>query len=61
MIIRVCSPLSICNGSMRLPTFFPTEASKPTISETYARWNLDPSPPFGPVESHMPNNSDVGE
>ena len=45
---------------MRLLVFTPNSASTPTISETIARWNLNPSPPFGPVESQMPKTSAVG-
>ena len=33
----------------------------PTISLTIARSNLAPSPPLGPVESHIPNRSAVGQ
>ena len=35
--------------------------ASPTISETMARANLAPSPPRGPLESHIPKISAVGQ
>src|SRR5205085_6169097 len=54
----------ISNGSRRTPRarwLSWTSAPIPTISETIARSNLGPKPPFGPVESHIPNPSALGQ
>ncbi len=53
--------LRMFRGSIRLSVLLPATALMPTISETSARWNLAPRPPFGPVLSHKPKTSPVGQ
>ena len=48
------------SGSMRLLVFTPGTAFTPMISDTIARANLTPRPPFGPVLSHTPKTRQCG-
>ena len=45
---------------MRLLVLTPPTAFTPMISDTTARANFTPSPPRGPVLSHMPNTRQCG-
>ena len=48
-------------GSILLLVLLPGTACRPMNSDTIALWILLPMPPLGPVESHIPKTSAVGQ